>query len=372
MATTIATLAAKLVLDNKAFLAGFKQSQAAAKGFSSSVGGGISSALGSAVTGFGAAVAGAISLGTAVHSLQQSMERVDRGAKLADRLGLSNEAMQRMAIVAKAGNVDVELLAKSMLKMGRNIGTGGKSLDERFFDVADAISQIKDPAERSAKAVAIFGKGGDQLSDILLGGSRKLREASELIDRFGLSISRVDAAKVEAANDAWGRMGIVISGITDKIAVGLSPALEDFATQSIRLIDNLNVALERLGTNFEGVGNAIGFALGVLVESPLARQFNKLFPSDKKPGGPSSASPASSPFSFGGGDTAKKFKLTRPGALERGSMEAVRALQNTQGADPITALHQDAQKQIRLLEAIRDFIDPMKRPDAPRLAEGAL
>lgn len=361
MATTIATLAAKLSLDNKAFLAGFKQSISASKSFASSIGTGISGA----VSSMGAGIAASLSLAAAVGQISQSMEHVDRVAKLADRLGLSNEAMQRMSVIAKSGNVDVEMLAKAMLTMGRNIGTGGKSLDQRFFDVADSIAAIKDPAERSKRAVEIFGKEGNELLNILSGGSRNLRETSALLDRFGLSISRVDAAKVESANDAWGRMGILLDGISDKIAVGLSPTMEAFANRSIALIDGVNAALERMGTNWEGIGKVIGATVQGLSDATVVGLLGRLVGSD--PAKPSTPNKPVTPFNLNSlDDPAKKFKSVRPGALERGSMEAVRAMQNN-GRSTDTA-----QKQLLALEAIRDFVDPMKRPDAPRLVAGAL
>lgn len=362
MATTIASLAAKLSLDNKAFLAGFKQSISASKTFAASIGTGITGA----VTSMGAGIAASISLAAAVGQVSQSMERVDRGAKLADRLGLSNEAMQRMSVIAKSGNVDVETLAKAMLTMGRNIGSGGKSLDQRFFDVADSIAAIKDPAERSKKAVEIFGKEGNELLNMLANGSKTLRENATLLDRFGLSISRMDAAKVEAANDAWGRMGILLDGITDKIAVGFSPSLEEFANRSITTIDNIGKALERLGTSWEGVGKAMGAAFDVLTESPIATQINKLFGGDAAK--PKAAGVLPTPLNLNSLDKGqdKTFRPVHPGALERGSMEAMRAMQqNGRSTDT-------AQKQLLALEAIRDFVDPMKRPDAPRLVAGAL
>lgn len=356
MAATIATLAAKLVLDNRAFLAGFRQSIGASKGFAASIGAGMASA----VSSIGATIAASLSLAAAMGKVSESMVSIDRQAKLADRLGLTNEAMQRMAVIAKTGNVDVEVLAKAMLTMGRNIGTGGKSLDERFFDVADAIAAIKDPAERSRKAMAIFGKEGNELINMLAGGSARMRASTEVIDRFGLSMSRMDAAKVERTNDAWTRMGIILGGLTDKFSAGIAPGIESEIEHMIAKIESLGTTLRNLGFGWDSATAAMK-NYRILENSLLYGTLGGLFGVGNKPPDlgpiPGKSTGMQTPFDFP--ESGKKSREVNPGAMERNSIEAVRAVQKA-GGDPISALHTEMQKAVRALIRIEEHVDPLR------------
>jgi hypothetical protein len=66
-------------------------------------------------------------------------------------------------------------------------------------------------------------------------------------------------------------------------------------------------------------------------------------------------------------------RAVRPGAFERGSVEAAQAIARA-GGDPITALQREMQKSVRLLEAIRDSVDPIRNDGrgGVRLIEGGI
>ena len=152
MATTISTLAAKLVLDTSQWIAGFVNAGRSARTFSSSI-------TQSITTRFGAAATAAIGAATSISAVRGAMERIDRNAKLADRLGITNEAMQKLGLAAQLSGVDVETLHAAMIHMARTVGSGGQALDKRFFAIADSITKIKDPAQRAAKAFQIARQG---------------------------------------------------------------------------------------------------------------------------------------------------------------------------------------------------------------------
>lgn len=275
MAQSIGKLAAQLTLDTSAFLSGFRSAVEGAKGFNKQLdrlntsgarrftggvpgGGGAAAFTGggrggggmmggmvgaglSRFAGYGlsrfagpaAAVAGAVA---SVHQLGKAMEEVDRSAKLSDRLGVTHEMMERLSVAASASGTDVEVLTKAMLHMGRTIGSGDMPLDKRLFQVADAIAAIEDPARRSAAAVRIFGRQGDELHALITNGSRGIKRSTDAIDRFGLSISRIDARKVEEANDAITELGVVLGGFGRKLAVEISPMIESFVKDQLDVL----------------------------------------------------------------------------------------------------------------------------------------
>jgi len=64
---------------------------------------------------------------------------------------------------------------------------------------------------------------------LLLQGSGAIKAARAEVEKFGISVSRDMAAKVEAANDALSRVGFLFEGMRNQLAVGLSPVLHELA-----------------------------------------------------------------------------------------------------------------------------------------------
>lgn len=346
MAITIASLAAKLSLDTRGFVAGFATARSAASGFTA----GLGNMATSAVSSFGAAIAGAVSLGATIGKLSTEMQNIDRNAKLADRLGITYESMQKLSLAATLAGADVEVLAKGMLMMGKNIGSGGKSLDQRFFEVADSIAAIPDAAVRANKAMEVFGRSGIELLNVLQAGGQGLRDSASVIDRLGLGLSRVDAGKVEAANDALEVLGTVLSGIMQKIAVEAAPTIERFANESVKAIEHLTVAMEALNLKWHQLSGFIAGAYESLKSITTLGIFGGSKPSDIV-----KSLTASRPGMPGGGIAeilgGASRSIAPSGAAVRGSMEAARLIQKT-GGDPISMLPPLLQEAVRILKKI--------------------
>lgn len=266
-AKSIGTLRAQLILDTEKFLGGFAKAQTATKSFSSSFIGGIGSKI-------GGVVAGIATVGTVMHSLAAGLEQVDRQAALADRLGITVGEVQKLSLAAKLGETDVETLANAMLKMGKNIGSGGGSLFNRLLQVADSMAKIKDTGERAKKAQDIFGKGGFEILNLLIQGGRGIRSSADAIDNFGLAISRVDAAKVEALNDTWDTLKTVLGGLRNQIVTDIAPAVTNFMQDWLRGLELLVKGYNDIGakqaeiadsnTFLDYVGAILG--MGVAIE----------------------------------------------------------------------------------------------------------
>ncbi len=62
-------------------------------------------------------------------------------------------------------------------------------------------------------------------------GGDAIRNASKEVKDFGLSLSAIDAAKVEAANDAMDRVGLATEAVQNRIAVELSPIITAMANK---------------------------------------------------------------------------------------------------------------------------------------------
>lgn len=233
MAVNIATLAIKFIADTT----GIKS--------------GVGSVVGSVLTG-AAAIYG---FHRAVAAFTGSADRIDHMSKVADRLGTSFETIQGAALGAKLAGLGLDDLTNAIDHMSKKIGSGGMSLDKRFLEQAEAIAAIKDPAEQAKQAMELFGKSGAKLLPVLKQGGKAFKDAADLIKRFNLGISDVEAKNVERMNDSWTKMGAILSGTIDKIVANVAPAMGAFLDHSIDQLSEMGDLLKDLGISWEGIGD---------------------------------------------------------------------------------------------------------------------
>lgn len=180
---------------------------------------------------------------------------IDKTAKLAASLGVSLKEFQAMSLVADEAGVSQDALAVAFTKTQKalidaaegskqsasafaQLGLNTKELlqltpDQQFSKIAEALSQIENPTQRTALALDIFGKSGRDIINMLGDYSGKIQEAREFTNRFGLALNELDAAKVEEANDAWSRVLSVLEGAGNVIAVKVSPLVTALSNQFI-------------------------------------------------------------------------------------------------------------------------------------------
>lgn len=202
------------------------------------------------LTGKLAAIGAGVSVAGLVYFTHQQMEAIDASAKISDQLGIETEKFTELAYAARLAGVDTEQFGASLKKMSVNIAQPSAeaasafavlglkieqlqqmSPDEQLNAIADGLGTIKNQGERAAIAVDVFGKQGVKLLNTIQGGSHALMEAGKEAQAFGVAITRVDAAKIEAANDAISRVGIAVEGLAMQSAILLAPAIELAATE---------------------------------------------------------------------------------------------------------------------------------------------
>lgn len=240
-------------------------------------------ALGAAVVGAGVALAA---------MTKASMDSIDALSKQARVAGVSVATFQAMAQVAEEAGVSSEQLSKSLVKMQDNIanlsrGTSaqvaafgqlglsaadfvGLGADQQFALLAEKISGIADPTMRTAAALDVFGKSGADALNMMTGYGAAIADASAFQREFGLAVSDLDAANIEAANDAMGRTEMAIGSLGTTLAVTFAPAIETVALGLAALVNDLfgaQTAMEQVfGT--EGIAKAI---LGAEIYDQLIR-----------------------------------------------------------------------------------------------------
>tara|TARA_B100001063_G_C16778208_1_gene567787 strand:+ start:709 stop:2553 length:1845 start_codon:yes stop_codon:yes gene_type:complete len=187
--------------------------------------------------------------------ISKSLEAGDSIAKMSDRLGISTENLSAFQHLAQLSGESIEGFDKSIEKMVRSIGeaergigTGkvafedlgisvdqfaGKNADEQFLIIADAISSLENETLQASLASDIFGRSGIKLLTTIKAGREGFESAREEVDKYGLALNRVDAAKIEAANDAILRAKQAMKGVSMQATVELAPILEEVSNRFV-------------------------------------------------------------------------------------------------------------------------------------------
>ena len=196
-----------------------------------------------------AGVAAATAVGAAM--VRSQMQTIDALAKTADRLGLTTEALAGLQRSAELSGAGANTLNMALQRMTRRVaeaaqGTGeaknaikelgldaqalaAMSPDQQFKTIADAMGGVAEQGDRVRLSMKLFDSEGVKLLNTLQMGSEALEQQEQMAIKLGTALSRVDAAKVENANDALSTAGDAREGIVNRVTVQLAPIMDALA-----------------------------------------------------------------------------------------------------------------------------------------------
>ncbi len=150
--------------------------------------------LGGAASMIGLTLGGITAVGL-VKSLVDSASAVN---DLSERLGVSTDAVQRWKFAADQTGSSIDDFATAMGQLQKKVTEGGNATEEAlhrlgltieqvrgldpatlFETVAEAIKDVKDPTERAAVAMELFGRGGTKILPALIEGVKELGDKAE-------------------------------------------------------------------------------------------------------------------------------------------------------------------------------------------------
>lgn len=244
----VASLNVVLSASTAKFSAGMAKGRAALGGFAAAV-----TSTKAAITGLGALLAGGLAVGGLTAMVKRTVDAIDEQKDLASQLGITTDALTRLNYAATLNGSSAEAVGSALGFMNKNLGEaavkGGtvaemlRSLnldarqlaaqapDKAFEEIADAISKLQNASLRAAAAQTIFGRGGKEVINLLALGRDGLRQYAAEADRLGVTLKQIDAEKVGAAKDALDRVGFVLTGLKNKLAVELAPFIEAAANK---------------------------------------------------------------------------------------------------------------------------------------------
>lgn len=187
--------------------------------------------------------------------IRDQMAAIDSTAKLADRLGLTTESMVGLQHAGDLAGVSAETVATSLEKMGKNLSDvseptkavtnalaamglemkdiQGLTPEAQLGKIADGLEGMAGSGDRTAAAMALMGKSGAQMLPMLMDGADGLADMQKEAEALGLTFNRMDAFKVEQANDALSRVGAVFNGAFRSAAIAIAPTIEAIATSFV-------------------------------------------------------------------------------------------------------------------------------------------
>lgn len=224
--------------------------------------------LGAAAAAAGAALAAGLTV--------KGLAAVDAQAKLARQLGASIDGLRATQIAASDAGISMGVMQSAAEKLNQRIGEaqrgtgaaaesfkrlgldaralGQMDVDQRMATIADRMQGLGLSTSQAADELRQMGIRNGEMVNLMLQGGDAIRNARGEVDALGLSLSEVDAAQVEAANDSFARIGMVVEGISQRMAVEFAP-----------ILDAVSKMMVEAGTDGVDMGEAIsdGFNMGI-------------------------------------------------------------------------------------------------------------
>jgi len=196
--------------------------------------------------GLGAA-AGLAGMFELVHKVAESFSQLAHSSAM---LGISTEAMQKLAYAAKMTDTPLDSLQTGLFRANRAIAdaAAGKNKDAaalfhhlgislhdasgHMVDAAsilpklqEAFGKTADPAMRARMAMALFGRGGKEMLPFLQASKEEMTAWSEQASRLVYPFSGEDKENLEGFKRGWIGMETAIGGFMDEVAAKLAPIL---------------------------------------------------------------------------------------------------------------------------------------------------
>ena len=188
----------------------------------------------------------------ALRVLTKEMERIDELAKTGRKLGLPTDELVGFRLAAEklagmdSGAVDtaIQRMTRRIAEAATGSGEAVKALEalnlsaeelnlagpaEAFKQIADAMQEVDNPADRLATAFKLFDTEGAALVNVLAEGREGIEAMKSEADALGLTFSDDVAKNIEQTNDALTELKKAGTGLISEITQGLAPALKVLA-----------------------------------------------------------------------------------------------------------------------------------------------
>ena len=184
--------------------------------------------------------------------IKGSLQAGDNLLKMSAQLGVSVEQLSRFQYAAESANVPINDFNTGMQRMERRLsevantgkgeaapaldrlGLSAKKLqqlkpDQQMLAIAEALSQIKDPAEQVELAFKFFDSGGVKFLRFMKDGAKGMEDMAKKSDELGRTLTEAAAKDMANAEQAVTDLSGSFRGLFNIIAVNVGPSLSSLA-----------------------------------------------------------------------------------------------------------------------------------------------
>lgn len=230
---------------------------------------GFASSLKAPLAQISALFAGAFSANAMKDFVLSAIDAADEMEHVAEIVGVTAEAFNQLRHAAALSDVTQGQLVSGLERMERTLGDAGQGSesaakaferiglsvdmlkeltpDRQFKMIATAIAAIKDPSEKAAAAVDIFGKSGQNLIPLLNQGEQGLNAlGAEVKNAF----SEENRKGLKEANDAIDVMNEAFKSMAHETAIALAPTVKEIAEVFKEWLKTLKEIIELIRVSF--------------------------------------------------------------------------------------------------------------------------
>lgn len=190
-----------------------------------------------------------------VAMVKSAIDAADAAGETAQKVGLTVEQYTALEYAAKLGAVSQDVLSTSLIKLSRNMIESAdkfealgisvtnadgsmKTADQMLGELANKFSSMPDGVQKTADAVDIFGKSGTELLPFLNLGAQGIDALKQEAQELGVVLSTEASNAAGEFNDNLDRMAAAVSGVANKAAGELLPALNDVSSMLVEVAKN--------------------------------------------------------------------------------------------------------------------------------------
>lgn len=183
---------------------------------------------------------------------KDAIANADAIAKMADRIGVSTDALQQLTYVASQSGIPIEQMEVGLRKLNQVLAdqAAGKKtvlqqvgidaldaagkvrpLEEVLLDLADVFKEIGPQSAAGIRVLtlALGERSGTAFASALKDGSGAIRQMMDDAKRLGLVLEADLLRGAESAGDALDRMKDIVGANLTRVLLQLSPTLERVA-----------------------------------------------------------------------------------------------------------------------------------------------
>lgn len=235
--------------------------------------------------GKAAAIGGAALVAVGVKSVLAFEDLGLTVGKFSDATGLSAEASSRLIEVSGDLGISAETVSSAIGKMSKQLGANGDAfkefniqavkgkdgqvdVNETFLHAVDVINGIQDPLKKSEASAKVFGKGYQEMANLLGESSGKIRadlaavDSQKIFDDKKVKSARDLRDAFDSIKDAGENLLLTIGQALAPVITQLAPTLTKVVQAAMPLAtaigDVLGSALEAIGPIIEALLPVIG------------------------------------------------------------------------------------------------------------------